>query len=94
MNKRDTYLEQQQTEKIETEVRNVDGIRIMKVYACCTLDPSKFAITTTLKPLITRKSPLQVITHQLHRILQVITHQLHRILQVITHQLHHIQYIQ
>jgi hypothetical protein len=32
---RDTYLEQQQTEKIETEVRDVDRIRITKMYACC-----------------------------------------------------------
>jgi hypothetical protein len=31
---RDRYLEQQQTEENETEVRNVDGMRIMKVYAC------------------------------------------------------------
>jgi hypothetical protein len=30
-NHRDTYLEQQQTEKIETEVRDVDRIRITKV---------------------------------------------------------------
>ncbi len=32
---RDTYLEQQQTEKLETEVRDVDRIRITKVNACC-----------------------------------------------------------
>jgi len=32
---RDTYLEQKQTEKIETEVRGVDRIRITKMYACC-----------------------------------------------------------
>ncbi len=37
---RDTYLEQQQTEKIETEVRGVDRIRITKVYACCPGWPS------------------------------------------------------
>ncbi len=37
---RDTYLEQQQTEKIETEVRDVDRIRITKVYACCLGWPS------------------------------------------------------
>ncbi len=30
---RDTYLEQQHTEKIETEVRDVDRIRITKMYA-------------------------------------------------------------
>jgi hypothetical protein len=30
---KDRYLEQQQTEKIETEVSDVDGIRITKVYA-------------------------------------------------------------
>jgi hypothetical protein len=29
------YLEQQQTKKIETEVRDVDRIRIKKVYAGC-----------------------------------------------------------
>ncbi len=29
------YLEQQQTEKILTEVKDVDRIRITKVYACC-----------------------------------------------------------
>jgi len=32
---RDTFLEQQQTEKVETEVRDIDRIRIIKVYACC-----------------------------------------------------------
>ncbi len=32
---RDTHIEQQQTETVETEVRDVDGIRITKVYACC-----------------------------------------------------------
>ena len=31
---RDTYLEQQETEKIETEVRDVDRRRITKVYDC------------------------------------------------------------
>jgi hypothetical protein len=31
---RDTYLEQQETEKIDTEVRDVDRRRITKVYAC------------------------------------------------------------
>jgi hypothetical protein len=31
---RDTYLEQQQTQKIVTEMRDVDRIRITKVYAC------------------------------------------------------------
>ncbi len=30
---RDRYLEQQQTEKIETEVRDVDKMQITKVYA-------------------------------------------------------------
>jgi hypothetical protein len=30
-----TYLEQQQTEKLETKVRDVKRIRITKVYACC-----------------------------------------------------------
>ncbi len=35
LNHRDTYLEQQQTEEIETEVKDVDRIRITKVYACC-----------------------------------------------------------
>jgi hypothetical protein len=39
-NHRDTYLEQKQTEKIETEVRDVDRIRITKVYACCPGWPS------------------------------------------------------
>jgi hypothetical protein len=39
---RNGYLEQQQTEKIETEVRDVDRIRIMKVYnACCPGWPSE-----------------------------------------------------
>ncbi len=28
-------LEYQQTEKIETELKDVDRIRIRKVYACC-----------------------------------------------------------
>ncbi len=32
---RDTYLEQQQTENIENEVRDVDRTRITKVYDCC-----------------------------------------------------------
>ncbi len=33
---RERYLEQKQTEKIETEVkRDVDRIRISKVYGCC-----------------------------------------------------------
>ncbi len=32
---RDTYLEQQETEKIETEVRDVDRILITEVYSCC-----------------------------------------------------------
>jgi hypothetical protein len=32
-NHRDRYLEQQQTEKIETEVRDINRIRITKVYA-------------------------------------------------------------
>ncbi len=31
----DTYLEQQETEKIDTEVRDVDRILITEVYACC-----------------------------------------------------------
>jgi hypothetical protein len=31
---RDAYLEQRQTEKLETGVRDVDKIRITKVYAC------------------------------------------------------------
>jgi hypothetical protein len=31
---RNTYLEQQQIEKIVTEVRDVDRIRITKLYAC------------------------------------------------------------
>jgi hypothetical protein len=30
-----TYLEQQQTEKLETKVTGVKRIRITKVYACC-----------------------------------------------------------
>jgi hypothetical protein len=34
-NNRDTYLEQQETEKIETEVRSVNRILITEVYACC-----------------------------------------------------------
>ncbi len=33
-------LEYQQTEKIETELRDVDRIRIRKVYACCSGLPS------------------------------------------------------
>ncbi len=32
---RDIYLEQQKTEKIETEMKDVDRIQIRKVYACC-----------------------------------------------------------
>ncbi len=32
---RDTYLKQQETEKIETEVRDIDRILITEVYACC-----------------------------------------------------------
>jgi hypothetical protein len=40
VNHRDTYLEQQETEKIETEVRDVDRRRITKVYACCQGWPS------------------------------------------------------
>ncbi len=39
-NHRDTYLEQQQTEKIETEVKDVVRIRITKVYVCCPRWPS------------------------------------------------------
>jgi hypothetical protein len=39
-NHRDTYLEQRQTEKSETEVRDVDGIQITKVYPCCPGWPS------------------------------------------------------
>ncbi len=41
---RDRYLEKQQTEKIEIEVRDVDMIQIMKVYACCLGWPSGGAI--------------------------------------------------
>jgi hypothetical protein len=37
---RDKYLEQQKTEKIETEVRDVDRILIIKVYTCCPGLPS------------------------------------------------------
>jgi hypothetical protein len=33
-------LEYQETEKIETELRDVDRIRIRKVYACCPGLPS------------------------------------------------------
>ncbi len=33
-------LEKQQTEKIETEMKDVDRIRIRKVYACCPGWPS------------------------------------------------------
>jgi hypothetical protein len=33
-------LEEQQTEEIETELRDVDRIRIRKVYACCPGWPS------------------------------------------------------
>ncbi len=33
-------LEYQQTEKIETELRDVDRIRIRKVFACCPGWPS------------------------------------------------------
>jgi hypothetical protein len=32
-------LEYQQTEKIETELKDVDRIRIRKVYACCPRSP-------------------------------------------------------
>jgi hypothetical protein len=38
--KQDRYLKKQQTEKIETEVRDVDRKRITKVYACCPGWPS------------------------------------------------------
>jgi hypothetical protein len=41
---RDTYLEQQKTEKIETEVRDVERIRITNVYACCPGWPYKGVI--------------------------------------------------
>jgi hypothetical protein len=34
-NHRNIYLEQQQTEKSETEVRDVDRIQITEVYPCC-----------------------------------------------------------
>jgi hypothetical protein len=37
---RDTYLEQRQTEKLETETRDVERIQITKVYACCVGWPS------------------------------------------------------
>jgi hypothetical protein len=37
---RDRYLEVQHTEKVETELRNVDRIRITKVTACCPGGPS------------------------------------------------------
>ncbi len=37
---RDRYLEKQQTEKIETEVGDVDRIQIRKMYACCPGWPS------------------------------------------------------
>ncbi len=37
-------LEQQQTEKIETEVGDVDRIQITKVYACCPWRPSGWVI--------------------------------------------------
>ncbi len=37
---RDRYLEKQKTEKIETEVRDVDRVQIRKVYACCPGWPS------------------------------------------------------
>ncbi len=43
---RDRYLEQQQTEKIETEVRYVYRIRITKVYTRC---PLKEIFTVALK---------------------------------------------
>ncbi len=36
----DTYLEQQQTKKLETEVGDVDRIRITKVHTCCPVLPS------------------------------------------------------
>jgi hypothetical protein len=41
---RDRYLEKQQTEKIEIEVRDVDMIQIRKVSACCPGWPSGGAI--------------------------------------------------
>jgi hypothetical protein len=34
-NRRDRYLDQHQTEKIETEVKDVDRIQITKVYTSC-----------------------------------------------------------
>ncbi len=40
VNRRGTNLEQQQTENLETEVRDVDGIGITKVDACCPGWPS------------------------------------------------------
>jgi len=41
---RDTYLELQETEKIKTEMRDVDKIRITKVYAFCSVWPSRGVI--------------------------------------------------
>jgi hypothetical protein len=46
---RDRYLEQQQTEKIETEVRDVDRIRCTKVYAYCPGLPSGGCKSTPVK---------------------------------------------
>ncbi len=40
LNHRDTYLEQQQTKGLETEVTDFDRIQIAKVYVCCPGWPS------------------------------------------------------
>jgi hypothetical protein len=45
-----TYLEQQETEKSETEVRDVDRILITEVYACCPL--SRVACIRALQSVI------------------------------------------
>jgi hypothetical protein len=51
-----TYLDQQQTEKTETEVRDVDRLRITKVYVCCPGWPSG-GVTRALQSEINIYSP-------------------------------------
>jgi hypothetical protein len=74
VNHRDRYLEQQQTEKIETEVRYVYRIRITKVYACCPLKEiytvaSKFCPirTSLLPPNVQGGSDISGTLSKLHR---------------------------
>jgi hypothetical protein len=55
---RDRYLEKQQAEKIETEVRDVDRIKIRKVYACCPGWPSGGAIRALQSDIKTIYAPV------------------------------------